>query len=201
MIGFALLYFTGSDHFNRSMRFYANLKGLSLSDTGLQPVNRVSGKRVHTFPSYRWPLLHRFRGVLGYFPEQTLRASILWIMATTGSLGDQSVNVRQSTNQIDVRTRGCATTRHAEFIMHGAYGATHVPAHRLKPQTHVCWFPCERRPCVFTKNLTPVRLLMLTSTHVKSRFICHLSGLRSFSGVGADLLVLGSLCFTRVDSW
>ena len=70
MIGFALLYFTGSDHFNRSMRFYANLKGLSLSDTGLQPVNRVSGKRVHTFPSYRWSLFYRFVGFGGISPNR-----------------------------------------------------------------------------------------------------------------------------------
>lgn len=53
MFGFALLYFTGSDHFNCSMRFFAKMKGLSLSDKGLQPVNRVSGKKVHSFPSYR----------------------------------------------------------------------------------------------------------------------------------------------------
>lgn len=32
---FALLYFTGSDHFNRSMRCFARVTGLSLSDTGL----------------------------------------------------------------------------------------------------------------------------------------------------------------------
>ncbi len=37
-IGYALLYFTGSAHFNRSMRFHAKRnKGLSLSDTGLKP--------------------------------------------------------------------------------------------------------------------------------------------------------------------
>merc|ERR1712070_27359 len=33
--GFALLYFTGSDHFNRSMRWYAHRRGLTLSDHGL----------------------------------------------------------------------------------------------------------------------------------------------------------------------
>ena len=31
---FALLYFTGSDHFNRSMRHYAKARGYSLSDHG-----------------------------------------------------------------------------------------------------------------------------------------------------------------------
>jgi DNA polymerase lambda len=32
MFAFALLYFTGSDHFNRSMRLFASKKGYSLSD-------------------------------------------------------------------------------------------------------------------------------------------------------------------------
>lgn len=36
--GFALLYFTGSDYFNRSMRLYAEKKGYTLSDRGLAPV-------------------------------------------------------------------------------------------------------------------------------------------------------------------
>ena len=36
--GFALLYFTGSDYFNRSMRFFARKKGYSLSDHALQLV-------------------------------------------------------------------------------------------------------------------------------------------------------------------
>ena len=43
MFPFALLYFTGSDHFNRSMRWYAKKSGWSLSDHGLQPTHRVSG--------------------------------------------------------------------------------------------------------------------------------------------------------------
>ena len=32
---YALLYFTGSDHFNRSMRHYAKARGYSLSDHGI----------------------------------------------------------------------------------------------------------------------------------------------------------------------
>ncbi|GLD99998.1 hypothetical protein PINS_up008726 [Pythium insidiosum] len=39
--GFALLYFTGSDHFNRSMRLFARKKGWSLSDRALKRVVRV----------------------------------------------------------------------------------------------------------------------------------------------------------------
>jgi DNA polymerase/3'-5' exonuclease PolX len=39
---FALLYFTGSDHFNRSMRFYAKTKMWTLSDHGLSPAIRVN---------------------------------------------------------------------------------------------------------------------------------------------------------------
>ena len=37
---FAKLYFTGSAHFNRSMRLFAQKKGYSLSDYGLFPVLR-----------------------------------------------------------------------------------------------------------------------------------------------------------------
>jgi len=36
--GFAILYFTGSDYFNRSMRLFAEKKGFTLSDHGLAPV-------------------------------------------------------------------------------------------------------------------------------------------------------------------
>ena len=35
MYAFALLYFTGSDHFNRSMRLFASKKGYTLSDKGI----------------------------------------------------------------------------------------------------------------------------------------------------------------------
>ncbi len=49
---FALLYFTGSDHFNRSMRWFANRKGFTLSDHGLSPAVRVAGAgRIWTGPS------------------------------------------------------------------------------------------------------------------------------------------------------
>ncbi|OQS04583.1 DNA polymerase lambda [Thraustotheca clavata] len=43
VFGFALLYFTGSDHFNRSMRAYAKQKGYSLTDRGLTKVARAKG--------------------------------------------------------------------------------------------------------------------------------------------------------------
>ena len=43
-----LCYFTGSSHFNRSMRHYANKCGWSLSDHGLVPAVRVSGHRLVT---------------------------------------------------------------------------------------------------------------------------------------------------------
>ncbi|KAI9908460.1 hypothetical protein PsorP6_004026 [Peronosclerospora sorghi] len=44
--GFAMLYFTGSDHFNRSMRLFAHKNGWSLSDRGLTRVMRVNGTKV-----------------------------------------------------------------------------------------------------------------------------------------------------------
>ena len=44
---FALLYFTGSDYLNRSMRLYCHKRGLSLSDKGLFPVVRVAREVVH----------------------------------------------------------------------------------------------------------------------------------------------------------
>lgn len=43
---FALLYFTGNDYFNRSMRYYAHKNGFTLSDRALRKVIRVSNKRV-----------------------------------------------------------------------------------------------------------------------------------------------------------
>jgi len=47
---YALLHMTGSDHFNRSMRKYAWLRGLSLSDHGLVHVvrDKVAGKTTKT---------------------------------------------------------------------------------------------------------------------------------------------------------
>lgn len=44
---FAVLYFTGSDYFNRSMRLYAQKHGMSLSDKELRHVVRVAGDKVH----------------------------------------------------------------------------------------------------------------------------------------------------------
>eukprot|EP00759_Apiculatamorpha_spiralis_P009696 PhF_6_TR16927/c0_g1_i1/m.25450/K03512/POLL; DNA polymerase lambda len=44
---FAILYFTGSDYFNRSMRLYCQKKGLSLSDKDLRKVIRVNKEKVH----------------------------------------------------------------------------------------------------------------------------------------------------------
>jgi DNA polymerase/3'-5' exonuclease PolX len=43
---FALLYFTGSAHFNRSMRYYAKTLGYSLSDKGIYPCTRFGKQTV-----------------------------------------------------------------------------------------------------------------------------------------------------------
>ena len=43
---YALLYFTGSDHFNRSMRHYAKARGYSLSDHGIVNATKVGGNNV-----------------------------------------------------------------------------------------------------------------------------------------------------------
>ena len=55
---YALLYFTGSDHFNRSMRAYAKNKGYSLSDHGLVVAQKVGANNV-------------VRGLLNLRPAQT----------------------------------------------------------------------------------------------------------------------------------
>lgn len=44
--GFAVLYFTGSQNFNRSMRLFAKKKGFNLSDHGLYPTNRINNEMV-----------------------------------------------------------------------------------------------------------------------------------------------------------
>eukprot|EP01083_Nonionella_stella_P121921 366483_1 len=46
---FAMLYFTGSDHFNRSMRYFAKKKGFTLSDTQLAPAIRMNNTKIFTF--------------------------------------------------------------------------------------------------------------------------------------------------------
>lgn len=45
IFAFALLYFTGSDHFNRSMRAYAKRCGLTLTDSGLHVAERFKGEK------------------------------------------------------------------------------------------------------------------------------------------------------------
>jgi DNA polymerase/3'-5' exonuclease PolX len=48
MTACAMLYFTGSDYFNRSMRWYAGRKGMTLSDKGLCPCTRdARGEVLH----------------------------------------------------------------------------------------------------------------------------------------------------------
>ena len=44
--GYALLYFTGSDYFNRSMRLFAEKKGFTLSDHGLAPIATSEGHKI-----------------------------------------------------------------------------------------------------------------------------------------------------------
>lgn len=43
-----MLYFTGSDYFNRSMRLFARKKGMTLSDHGLCPSIRNKQEKVWT---------------------------------------------------------------------------------------------------------------------------------------------------------
>ncbi|KAF0730376.1 hypothetical protein Ae201684_012369 [Aphanomyces euteiches] len=56
LFGFAQLYFTGSDHFNRSMRAYAKTKGYSLTDKGLYKATRAKGvKKLKKGPNLICP--------------------------------------------------------------------------------------------------------------------------------------------------
>lgn len=44
--GYAVLYFTGSDYFNRSMRLFARHKGYTLTDHGIYPAIRSKNEKV-----------------------------------------------------------------------------------------------------------------------------------------------------------
>eukprot|EP00475_Leptophrys_vorax_P045938 TRINITY_DN9706_c0_g2_i1.p1 TRINITY_DN9706_c0_g2~~TRINITY_DN9706_c0_g2_i1.p1 ORF type:complete len:300 (-),score=81.31 TRINITY_DN9706_c0_g2_i1:11-910(-) len=46
LMGYALLHFTGSEHFGRSLRLYAKRKGYSLSDCGLRKAVRSQGEAI-----------------------------------------------------------------------------------------------------------------------------------------------------------
>lgn len=51
-----MLYFTGSDYFNRSMRLYAKKLGYTLSDHGIAPASNLKGTKgmvsgSNTFPA------------------------------------------------------------------------------------------------------------------------------------------------------
>mmetsp|Transcript_7119 Transcript_7119/g.6393 ORF Transcript_7119/g.6393 Transcript_7119/m.6393 type:complete len:174 (+) Transcript_7119:1436-1957(+) len=52
--GYAILYFTGSGFFNRSMRLFAKRKGMNLEDHGLYPAIRTRGEkiRLQNIPCY-----------------------------------------------------------------------------------------------------------------------------------------------------
>jgi hypothetical protein len=73
--GYALLYFTGNGHFNRSMRFFAGKKGLTLSDHGLCPtLKNIHGSyasgtyennRYATGDPFPAPTEHDVFGLLG----------------------------------------------------------------------------------------------------------------------------------------
>ena len=70
---FAVLYFTGSKNFNRSMRHFARNKGYALSDHGLFPANRVNNESVwqgKSVPCYTEEEIFRFLGLEYKSPEE-----------------------------------------------------------------------------------------------------------------------------------
>ena len=68
--GFALLYFTGSDYYNRSLRLFVQKQGYSLSDTGLKQVRRVNGEKVWSGEQRKATTEHEVYEILGieYLP-------------------------------------------------------------------------------------------------------------------------------------
>jgi DNA polymerase lambda len=71
--GYAVLYFTGSDYFNRSMRLFARKKGFSLSDRGLFPAFRVKNQKVwegQNIPCYTEEEVFKVLGLEFRTPEE-----------------------------------------------------------------------------------------------------------------------------------
>lgn len=71
--GYAVLYFTGSDYFNRSMRLFARKKGYTLSDHGLHPAFRFKNHKVwegENVPCYREEDVFKILGLYYRKPEE-----------------------------------------------------------------------------------------------------------------------------------
>lgn len=71
--GYAVLYFTGSDYFNRSMRLFAKKKGYILSDHGLHSAFIMKNKKVwegENIPCYTEEDVFRVLGLDYRKPEE-----------------------------------------------------------------------------------------------------------------------------------
>jgi len=77
---FALLYFTGSDLFNRSMRLWTRKHGLTLSDQGLCNATHVGRERVAKSKSARCLTEHEIFAALKleYVPPEQRETSGAW---------------------------------------------------------------------------------------------------------------------------
>jgi DNA polymerase lambda len=114
---FALLSFTGSGHFNRSMRLYARRAGYSLSDHDIRPARHARGRgrgaRIWTGPPIHGIIFREEKDIfdflgLAYREPQSRELDATWIAETVVSVSDAMVPRSQHLHEA-IRTASAAS--------------------------------------------------------------------------------------------